>query len=158
MTTLLAVDPGVTYCGCAVFQNGILFAQYTPKIPKDAPEVDRAFLLKEAIFHTELSLPGVPKVPIDVLVVEGMKIYPPRVQKVPPADILAVQTVVGALLSMPCGKRLSPVAAEWKGQLVKKVHHARIEGKLSATEKLAAHGASEHAWDAIGLGLWALKR
>lgn len=155
MTVLLAIDPGVTYCGCALFRDGILVAQHTPKISKDAPEVNRPFLMQNVVrdWIVETS-----PAPADLLVIEGMKIYPPRIQKVPPADILAVQTIVGALLSMPCKKRLSPVAAEWKGQLVKKVHHARIEGKLSATEKLAAQGASEHAWDAIGLGLWALKR
>lgn len=155
MTTLLAVDPGVTYCGCAFFKHGSLVLQSTPKIPKTTPEVDRPFLLREAV---SLWVHAVHIDRIHVVVVEGMKIYPPRIQKVPPADILAVQTIVGALLSMPCGKRLSPLAAEWKGQLVKKVHHARIEGKLSATEKLVAKDASEHAWDAIGLGLWGLKR
>lgn len=155
MITLLAIDPGATYCGCAFFTHGNLVAQHTPKILKTTLEVDRAFSLKEAVINSAY-FPVIQR--IDLLVVEGMKIYPPRIQKVPPADILAVQTIVGAMLSIPCGKRLSPVAADWKGQIVKKVHHARIEGKLSNAEKLVAKDASEHAWDAIGLGLWALKR
>lgn len=47
--------------------------------------------------------------------------------------------------------------SKWKGQLPKDVCHRRIRGILHQNGDVVDH-ASQHAMDAIGLGLWALGR
>jgi len=160
---ILAVDPGVTYCGLALFSHGRLIDQHTPKIPVHTRTVDRASAIVDTVNHwcytsrVPAKTTGVPM--LECLVVEGMFIYPPKFQNKPPNDVMAVQTIVGALLAgVPAARRESPLAREWKGQLAKMVHHAQVTRKLFPEEKPMFENASEHARDAIALGLWALRR
>lgn len=45
---------------------------------------------------------------------------------------------------------------DWKGQLPKDVVIRRVKDRFGA-ERCARLGLTEHAWDAVGMGLWVLK-
>lgn len=163
MTVIFAIDPGASYCGCAIFADDKLFATATVKVD-ETRRAYRPSRLSEAVASWYSSV--VSEVPVK-LVVEHMEIYPR--QKEPPNDVLSVQTVTGALLaSIRANEYVSPLPKEWKGQLPKAVHHNRLRSKLSpgdaaVEQRCKTDGRRKAQWndhelDAIGLGLWALKK
>ncbi len=99
--------------------------------------------------------------------VESQVIYPRS--KVPPNDIVKLAHGAGRwcgiyeVLGVPW-HLVEP--AEWKGQVPKPVHHARIWAKLSPEEqdvvgrclKGVPAGQRHNALDAVGLGLWVRER
>lgn len=81
--------------------------------------------------------------------------------KANPASVMALQLKVGELKgrfeSAGCTVRLVQPRT-WKGQVPKLVHNQRTLKALSDTERALCEGARHDTLDAIGLGLWALKR
>lgn len=77
-----------------------------------------------------------------------------------PNDLIDLARVVGALetLSRDC---VVVRPRTWKGTLPKKIHHERVLKELT-TEERAVLGTKKkidhNILDAVGLGLWALKR
>lgn len=85
----------------------------------------------------------------------------PRVYKdgeADPNDLVRVSLIAGAVLGMaPRRKIVYP--SEWKGQLDKKVVEKRVRHMLSPAElSLIPEHARHDVWEAVGIGLWYLKR
>ena len=93
-----------------------------------------------------------------VVVVEKMQIYPNERVK-DPNDLLEVSKVVGMCHFL--GETVVEYfPREWKGQLPKKTHHDRIKKVLTQIEMsvLGKYIKNEHVLDAVGLGLFYLRR
>jgi len=99
--------------------------------------------------------------------IESQIIYPRS--KVPPDDIrkLAFEAGRWAGIYETLGCDAHCVApSEWKGQVPKDIHHARILAVLTETERTAldegvrgvAPSKQHNVLDAVGLGLWVAKR
>lgn len=71
-------------------------------------------------------------------------------------DLHAVGDAMGMLIR-GWDERYRP--GEWKGNVPKRAHHKRLSRALRDEERAVAPNANEHdAWDAIGIGLFALAR
>ena len=147
MTTLVAIDPGKVNMGWAQYRDGVLVACGLTHAHSPVAHA-------RALAHLEGP---------DVLVLEQMA---PR--DLPnAADLIAVAHsgayVAGVLRPAVL---FWPTALEWKGSVPKRIHHDRIAAKLSPDERaVVAEAAVRHAasllhnvWDAVGLGLWGLRR
>lgn len=147
MTTLVAIDPGVKNLAWARFDNGVLTRCGLSR-------TDHATNHARALIG--LSQP-------DILVLEQMV---PR--DLPNAsDLIAVSHtgayVAGALRPTVL---LYPTAQEWKGSVPKRIHHPRIAAKLTDAERAVVASVAvrvpasllHNVWDAVGLGLWGLRR
>lgn len=153
---LLAVDPSLACSGYALFDNGVFERAGVVSTLSSEP-------LPVRIRACSATLSGVD---YDQLVIEWPQIYPhARGKGQDPNDLLCVAGVVGAILGETWRdaeyiKLVHP--ADWKGQVPKKIHNARVLQRLSAEERtrLPDLPASKlhNAIDAIGLGLWYLKR
>lgn len=102
----------------------------------------------------------------DVLVIEKPRIYPMRNMKGDPNDIVTLAVTMGRLLERHhCSRVHQPHPQQWKGQITKDAHHAKIFSALRPAEQeiaaLAGKGLSKKAvsdmMDAIGLGQWAIR-
>lgn len=70
-------------------------------------------------------------------------------------DLLNLALVAGGAIAecvrwWPTTTVMVPLPAEWKGQIPKAIHHARIMGRLGLSAEY-----SIHEFDAIGMALWA---
>ncbi len=158
MITLLAIDPGLNACGCAYFIDNILVNSgligYTAPTWEAIPK--RAAMTADAVF-TEFGIP-------ERLVIEWPQVYRLGGRAgADPNDLLGLAAVAGALCVRACDPVVNTYKpAEWKGQVPKEVHHARILRFLSDTEKKAipklAKSKLHNVLDAIGLGLFHLGR
>lgn len=144
---LLAVDPGAKYLGWAVFSG-------------DPP----ALALACCGFMSIADLPDCWWRP-DELVVEVPQIYPQRAWKGDPNDLVNVALAAGIVIGrVRCKKVLTPRPHQWKGNVPKAIHHKRVIACLSVEERVVLNAAyipaskKHNCIDAVGLGLWALKR
>lgn len=143
---LLSIDPGRD-TGWAFFDNGVLVECGLTSV--GMPNCRATYLLCFA----------------DSVIVELPQVYRAAQSKGDPNDLIKVAVEVGQwkerskLARGPC-TLVHP--AEWKKQVPKDIHHMRImehlyaleRGKIPALPKTKAH----NVLDAIGLGLWHLKR
>jgi hypothetical protein len=95
------------------------------------------------------------------VIIERPTIYPKM--RVPPNDILTLAIRVGRYQEWyeSQGARVTLVEPRtWKGQVPKPIHHKRILAKLFTNElrALGEYRTQIDVLDAVGLGLWALKR
>ncbi len=105
----------------------------------------------------------VPKMQVERLWLEDQQIY--RNSNVDAHSLLAVSRVVGALaFHVPADQVELVRPAAWKGQVPKDVCNRRTHARLTPAEKVLLELAKcpkslEHnLMDAIGIGLWAVKR
>ena len=153
MNNIIAIDPGV-HTGIAFFENSILQKALTlgmPAAKKDGLE------LKNAITYlcVEIARSGVKHAYI-----ENPSIYDRKRWKGNPNDLIKVANVAGmcfAACSLYCQAHFVK-PTEWKGQTEKAIDNKRTLQLLSDAEHSIAKGQSDHVLDAIGIGLWALKR
>jgi hypothetical protein len=155
---VLGIDPGAKSLGLSIFSNGALsgawYFEGTPKQLADKAE------------HAVETIGG----RVDVVVLEAMVSYPGRASArawATALDLLQV-TRTGAFIAGHLRPNIfqGPTAVEWKGTVPKAIHQKRILKTLSPLElgtwaqfKSCMPPARAHnALDAIGLGLWHLKR
>lgn len=152
MSVLISIDPGA-HLGLAVFQEDVLFAAgfYNVKNLRDLTK----WLVESA---GEIR-------PVQA-VIEKPQIYEPRKWKGDPNDILNLAVIVGvctAALAPYCETRFV-TPHMWKGSRPKKLDNEYTISLLSPVEKsvLAENQCPksylDNVIDAIGLGLWTLKR
>lgn len=168
---LLAVDPGVRGCGCALFLNGRLIAcdhvLSGSKAERGGAWVSMALAVKKWAHRIAIGHMLPPA--IDRLVVEMPVVYPhgPSGKKAgtDPNDLIALAAVVGALC-LAFDETVEPINVyaprEWKGQIPKIIHHQRALARLDA-EELAhvpklAKSRLHNALDGMALGLTDLGR
>lgn len=129
----MSVDPGAR-TGVAVFEDG---------------ELRVVFASSKGIFTSTA---------VDVLVIEIPQIYRASKSRGDPNDLIKVAVLAGKIIgriNAPHTVEVHP--ATWKGQVPKNVHNARVLARLSPEER-AKVPAVHDAIDAVGLGLWFLKR
>lgn len=120
---LFAVDPGLTGCGWALWENDLIAAGFVAA-EDSAREPTRWGPLARAV------LTASPKVP-DKVVVETMRTYTQG--KSDPADLFALQGLAGTLLGIAHGWGLATdgyLAMQWKGQVPRDVMGARVEREV----------------------------
>ena len=129
MKRMLSVDPGLHGLGCGVFEDDVLVAAwYAP-----CPGLGRGPLRWKAV--VEAGLGPLRGVPVDVVVVEVMQVYPtgsrPR-RFIDPADILEVQGVAGAVIGWaPAGAvSFGYLPRDWKGAVQQGVYAKRVDAYL----------------------------
>ena len=154
---LLAVDPAITCTGWAFFVGERLDRCGIIETKANMPFDRRIRSIGQGILQ---ATPGVPL----MLVIEWPQIYH-KWSKGDNNDLLPLAAIAGNLMShFPWAKTQLPKPAQWKGQVPKDVHNARVLKRLSVDETrlvAAARVAKSKAHnmiDAIGLGLWALGR
>jgi len=137
---LVSIDPGAT-SGVAEFVEGVLVAN-------------------EAIKHDKLQ-DYLKKVSAKEVVVEYPVWYPEgRSKSSSPNDLIRLSFRAGLAASVVVfnGASLIEVKpAEWKGQIPDDILYRRIDKKLSE-EELKIRKSNHNARDAVGIGLWRLKR
>jgi hypothetical protein len=110
---------------------------------------------------------GFPNHNIDRAVIEKPQVYRRALSKGDPNDLITLAVQVGRYAERleHGGARVDLVTpAEWKGQVPKDVHHQRIRKELTGRESDAVDLAGapsrklHNVLDAVGLGLWLLKK
>lgn len=154
----IAIDPAVHAASVALFRDQTLLrAAFVPALPPSGGP--RAVALTAWEWVAEAADPT----PIGLLVVEKPQVYAAAHQKGDQADIVDLAIVVGALVAtIPATEVRTPRPAEWKGQVPKPIHNRRTWDALSPAERETieevAPGLLHNVLDAIGLGLWAVRR
>jgi hypothetical protein len=146
MATLLTLDPGKNYVAFAKFNDGLLVHAETVKSKK---------LWPESALEVAKSLKAYG--PVDEFVFEFPVVYPKRTRS--PNDLLPlcyVNGLVTAVLEPQKAEAVEP--ARWKGTIDPDIVIARVQGALTAGEHAVCKSKDHNTWDAIGIGLWKLKR
>lgn len=154
---ILAVDPSLTCTGWAEFQGCELVRCGIIPTRSGAPLFQR--------IQAPAAILGSRDVPPYLLVIEWPQIYTRTKSKGDPNDLLPVAAVAGAIISSVGALTVRmPKPSDWKGQVPKDVHNARVLKRLTPGERARFDAArlpkslANNAIDAVGLGLWALGR
>lgn len=146
---LMTVDPGKAGLGWAVFDDGRLMET---GILENGSMVEAVRMLERVSSRWRP----------DASVIEVPQVYPQRVQKGDPNDLIDVAVIAGiavAVLSTFCVPQLVR-PHKWKGSRPKAVDNQRTLGLLDADEldvlkKSGASSSKQHnVLDAVGIGLW----
>lgn len=162
---ILAVDPGIRGCGCALFEERkLIAASYVANPEKTGNTAEAAVSMAHAIRAWADTYW------VDEMALEWPRIYATRIRrgltKEDPNDLLALTAVDSALLMrLRAGKVACYAPPDWKGQMKKEPCHARVADRLSDTEWKVLKAADEEAgslahnvWDAVGIGLFHVGR
>lgn len=149
---LVCVDLGKRKVGLSVWHCGLEGPVHASTVCCDAgPRAMAARIMDEAVCFY---FPGVP-----VIWVCEWPVKRPT-QRIKHEDIQALWDVADALEKyegVVWAEKYRP--GEWKGNVTKGAHHRRLRAALEEDERLLCPGFAEHdAWDAIGIGLFALAR
>lgn len=137
----LSVDPGVQHCGVCVWNDKELTGAH--------------------LWNSESSFPvwyqGNAAKYIALALVEQMQVYPGGRYA---ADLLDVCFAAGRVTA-EISEIVKVTPAQWKGQVPKKIHHARLQKSATPQEIRLIEGACipslrHNVWDAYGLGKWYL--
>jgi hypothetical protein len=158
LVNLVAIDPSTSATGgvgIAFFKNSILETATLVK-----PNGSSKTLQKRVIDIVKKAKQELELVFINTLVLEYPRIYT-QTTDADPDDMLALAFVCGALMEGLPAKDVKLVRpSEWKGQVPKKIHNARVVSKLADHEQhwIKTARNNHNVIDAIGIGLWALGR
>lgn len=162
---IISIDPGLHACGLAIFHEKtkqLVHAELVKNVTsKDLAELifHMGWRVQNALEDTGLEGLG------HIYVIELPQVYRGSLQKGDPNDLVALGAVVGSILAL-CETdrpRVLYKPREWKGQVPKDIMVKRIISKLSDDEKARAvlpraKSLSHNVWDAVGIGLFYLKR
>ena len=143
---MLSVDPGTKERGWANWKDGKLIGCGIAR-GKDWISTVKAM----------------PDIKVDELVIEDQQIY--RHSRIDAHSLLAVARVVGAFVILYDSPKVRLVKPqEWKGQVPKAICNKRTISKLNETEidvlttKQYRRTILHNLFDAVGIGLWTLRR
>lgn len=145
---LVTIDPGTEQAGFALFTEGVL-VRAELIVEKGTTKEQRAWKVAKklgALYEKDSEL-----------VIEHPQVYTRGPGD--PDDLLALALVVGGVLALCDGGEIVR-PAQWKGQVPKKIMSARILKALSDEERILTDKIknNHNVLDAIGVGLWKLKR
>lgn len=163
---LLSIDPSVRAAGIAIFDRNKLV--YTNVLRPSAvvqtmQGVSDVMDLAQEAWEKTMGVSFSP----ETLVVELPQIYQQAQLKGDPNDLIPLAIMAGRLWERFKPKNMMlPLPKEWKGQRPKDVVTAATLSKLCKREIeifnddliRVPNGLRHNAMDAIGLGLWSLKR
>ncbi len=156
---LLAVDPGIRGCGCALFEQGTLSVATYVKNPVTEGKGPAA---REGMAYVVRQWAWGFGAPVRPFVFEKMVSYADRSkQSGDQNDLLTLCAVTDRLAGLLDLTGTEYTVSEWKGQMDKETCHRRIYKILSPEEILAiaSVGAKDHnTLDAVGIGLHHLGR
>jgi hypothetical protein len=160
---IIAFDPGLRCCGMALFNDGKLIEATAPRSDIKSPVRDVPAWVGMAAACREVAADWPAA---DLVVYEMPEVYLTG-GKGDPNDLMQLTGVLGAVSGVFSCRWEGYLPVQWKGQLDKDVHHARIrEFFLTAAELRRMEGQLDsiisslqhNALDAVGLGLFYLKR
>lgn len=160
---LLAVDPGVRACGVALFEDEQLVAADWVRTKEEALPKAADALATAVGRWAQRAGSGFP----DYVVIERPKVYENREHEVDKDDLISLAIVAGAVWEGLAGFARDGefvLPREWKGQVPKDVHNARVMKHLEPEERAIVHRVKctpkqiHNVIDAVGLGLWAVDR
>lgn len=155
--SLVAVDPGKSACGVALFINERFRAGAYLKAEET---FDLGIAVESWVrqHQKRFTLPDT----VDVLVVEGQQIYG-AVSYANPNDLLPLAYLAGAVFArVPAHARRMPLPRQWKGSLKKELFTRRILSSMRADERIVLEEVDcpksklHNVLDAVGLGLWSI--
>ena len=162
LNTLVSIDPGTEETGIALYREGKLV------------DVD-VLRVKASAGNREIRASSMGRLAVDRVrawkeparvVLEYPQVYKhgPGAE-VDPDDVLCLVLVLGHIwgtFHAVNGNKVELVRpATWKGQVPKRIMNNRIVGTLSPVEQQLVHDkvrSNHNALDAVGIGLWALRR
>lgn len=153
---IVSIDPGLSGTAIAIWDRATLVDVDVFRTSTAWSLVERVKVTCEAVrllLHVE-----------DQLVIEYQQVYGGRAAKGDANDLLKTTLLTGALVE--CAEVVELVLpTEWKGSAPKSVTQKRCETDLTPSELLVVSGAGgrsqklqSDAWDAVGIGLWWLRR
>jgi hypothetical protein len=151
MTHLVSLDPGLRGCGLAYWnEDGALLAALYVRNPRKTGTGPEAWMGYEAAISMR---PGQTH-----FISEVPQVYRAGASKGDPDDLIQLAGVVGvfsALFSATTYTGVKP--REWKGQVPKDVHHARLvktltPEELAMVEASAPPSLRHNVLDAVGIG------
>lgn len=144
---MYAIDPGKKHSAVAVFLDGELVGAWFASGDTVNMAAER---LGRVVMEQPVAYNG------------------PRRENVDPNDLIEITAAGMAVAARLCrpGEKIQTIQPQaWKGQVPKPVTKKRIEGKLTLGERMRlgkclqeARGERHNVWDAVGIGLHALKR
>lgn len=161
--TLLAIDPGVTMSGWAVFLGQKLVEAGLARAKRDMEIPERVQAMLAALVLVRQAT--TPRNFFDTVVVEYPMVYPGRNAVGDPNDIVAVSYAAGAIAHAVASKDTRVIATlprNWKGTIPKNIHHQRLQADhpkaIPVVKRSGPSSMQHHVWDAVGLGFWQLER
>lgn len=161
MSSLVSIDPGTEETGIALYRAGAL-------VDVDVLRVKRSVGNREqrASVMGRLAVDRVVAWEAARIVLEYPQVYRHGAgAEVDPDDVLCLVLVLGHVwgtFHAVNGNKVELVRpATWKGQVPKRAMNNRIVSTLSPTEQQLVHDkvrSNHNALDAVGIGLWALRR
>lgn len=154
---ILSIDPGLRTTGVALWQNSLLVEAKLLQGDKKANGSEAWRAIGYALIPMVNAL-------VERVIVELPQVYVASRSKADPNDLIQLAAVVGTIGGMLRDVPMQTVLPrQWKGNIDKAIMVERIQSKLSAKEKgvvklPSAKSLSHNVWDAIGVGLWYLKR
>lgn len=161
---LVSLDPGTEQSGVALFRNGTLDDVDVIRVSatQGKKEQRASYMARKVMLWAE----KIKATKNAKIVMEYPQVYRhgPGAD-VDPDDVLSLVLVIGHVWGVCHGMDGNDVSlvrpADWKGQVPKKIMNARVLGTLTDSERaLVARnvGTNHNAIDAVGIGLWGLRR
>jgi len=131
---ILAIDPGLRHCGCALFDRAELLAAVLVKNPdKKGRGPATAMQMAQAVMGWVMDAARVSA--IETLVLEYPRVYP-GLRDNDPNDLIELACVDGALAGwLVIGKVVHYYPSDWKGQTPANPTARQILKRLSTIEK-----------------------
>jgi len=156
MTHLVSLDPGLRGCGVAWWHaNGSLAHVAYLRNPVKKGDGPGAWMgYKRGIYYA---------LHVEHFISEVPQVYRAGASKGDPDDLIQLAGVVGVFAqAFRATTHFGVKPREWKGQVPKDVHHARLVKTLTAeemamVERAAPPSLRHNVLDAIGIGQWFFK-
>lgn len=160
-STLVSIDPGTEETGIALYRGGTLADVDVLRVKRSVGNKEPRASVMGRLAVERLKTWGPSRI-----VLEYPQVYKHGPgSEVDPDDILALVLVLGhvwcSFHAIESYKVELVRPATWKGQVPKRIMNNRIVGTLSPVEQQLVHDkvrSNHNALDAVGIGLWALRR
>lgn len=150
---IICIDPGTRLCGVALFVDGRIVGADVIQSTKGSRIDDTVAGRAHDMARQLLAINDY----IELAVVERPVIYPDSRER--DNDIVDLAVTAGVLAGAFDCELCMPTPRQWKGSVPKAIHNSRTRDACPAADKLISQIRStlrNHAWDAVGLGLWYL--
>lgn len=167
---LLAVDPGLRHVGLALFNRGYLVKAALVQGDNTRMRDLEAWTIMGSNVATwvdgEIPRKRSREPRIHHLVCEKPQVYAHK-GSTGADDLFQLVGVLGAVgMALDWAECTTATPRVWKGQVKKEIHHARVWKRLTEAEEALLEGClslihpelQHNVLDAVGIGLWKLKR
>ncbi len=162
IVNVLSIDPGVACCGWTEWEGKHLASCGLSRTKNK----DIESRVRDHDFQLHW-----PQGKVDLIVMEKPEIYQQRFWKGDPRDLIDLAMVVGGIIRAATQRVKTVFPKEWKGQVPKEVTEARVLEALTEEEVKIVQNPTvfgeppsvppslrHNMFDALGIGMWFLKR